>query len=242
MEAAVATAPGGQTAVASAKKKTEYEKVAMTDGRVVEFPKGRKLDKNSFITGVDGFTGVTAVRLDFANGETRLVEIPGAELINTMVGEFDLTDSDKARIQHLLRAATHGYEQKLGDEMAYQPKKDEAEPTLEDKIAWVDELIARLAALEWKVAREGGGLAGTSDLITALVALSGKSKEDIQTWLRTGGKDADGKACPMSREERAIIKRTSPIKEKIEEIEAERAAKSGVDGNALVASLGISAA
>lgn len=213
-------------AAATKRPKTEYEKVQMTDGREVEFPKNRKLQKQSFIPGVDGHVGPPMVRLDYANGETRQVPIPGGELILDLMGSDPAFD---ARIQHLFKAATHGYEQKLGDEMAYQPKKDEAEPSLEDKIQWVDELIGRLGGLEWTVAREGGGgLAGAAVLTQALVALSGKSKDEILAFLK-----------PLSKEERAAIKRTEPVKSKIEEIEAEIAKKNGIDGNTILGKLNL---
>jgi hypothetical protein len=234
-EAAVAAA---QAAAGPKRPKTEYEKVTMSDGRTVEFPKNRKLSKQSFITGVDNYNDAAAVRLDYANGETRMVYIPGASIIADLMGGIGAqvwsnweTDNMAGKLQHLLKAATHGYEQKLGDEMAYQPKKDEPEPTLEDKIEWVDELIGRLQGLEWTVAREGGGLAGAGILVQALVALSGKSKEEIREFLK-----------PASKEERAAIKRTSPVKEKIEEIEAELAKKNGIDGGALLGKLGLAAA
>lgn len=214
-------------ATAAAKRpKTEYEKVTMTDGRVVEFPKNRKLSKQSFIPGVDGYTGAPMVRLDFANSETRQVFIPGGEVVMELMGSDPAMD---ARIAHLFKSATHGYEQKLGDEMAYQPKKDEPEPTLEDKIEWVDELIGRLSTLEWTVAREGGGgLAGAGVLVQALVALSGKSKDEIRTFLK-----------PLSKEERAAIKRTDVVKAKIDEIESEIVKKNGIDGNAILGNLGL---
>lgn len=218
-----------QAAIAAKRPKTEYEKVAMSDGRTVEFPKNRKLSKQSFITGVEGYNDASAVRLDYANGETRLVVIPGAEIVADFIASGNADVSSIARLQFLLKAATHGLEQKLGDEMAYQPKKDEPEPTLEDKIEWVDELIGRLSGLEWTVAREGGGgLAGAGVLVQALVALSGKSKDDIRAFLK-----------PLSKEERASIKRTSPVKEKIEEIETELAKKNGVDGTAILGKLGL---
>lgn len=228
----------GQTAK---RPKTEYEKVKMTDGREVEFPKNRKLQKTSLISGVDGYTGTTAVRLDYANGETRLVVIPGADTVVEMMAEMEMSPADLARVQFLFKAATHGMEQKLGDEMAYQPKKDEPEPTLEDKIEWVDELAGRLASLEWTVAREGGGggLAGASTLIQALCELSGKTKDEIRDFLKTAGKDADGKPAPLSREERAAIRRSPAVKAKIDEIEAAQAKAKGIDVTSNLGSLGI---
>lgn len=234
MNAVASEAVTGTTA--ASKKKTEYEKVTMTDGRVVEFPKARKLSKQSFITGEDNHSGPPMVRLDFANGETRSVEIPGGELLKQWLDSLDPNKEDEvkliARIKHFMKAATHGYEQKLGDEMAYSAtKKDEPEPTLEDKIEWVDELISRLQSLEWTVAREGGGgLAGAGFLLAALVELSGKTKDEIRAFLK-----------PLSKDERAALKRASPVKEKIAELEDAAAKKNGVDGNALLANLGLNA-
>lgn len=231
MATAEAEVAAGTQATAK-RPKTEYAKVTMTDGREVEFPKNRSLQKQSFITGVEGYTDAAAVRLDFANGETRLVTIPGAELVSDFIDQAGDSDESKvfvSRLQFLLKSATHGMEQKLGDEMAYQPKKDEAEPTLTDKIEWVDELIGRLNGLEWTVAREGGGgLAGAGLLVQALVTLSGKSKEEIREFLK-----------PMSKEERAAVKRASPVKEKIQELEDEIAKKNGIDGGALLGKLGV---
>jgi hypothetical protein len=218
-----------QEAAASSKKKTEYDTVTMSDGRQVQFPKNRKLQKESFITGVDGHTGETGVRLDFANGETRFVAIPGAAILLEDITSGEIDELGVKQAQHLLKAACHGYEQKLGDEMAYQKKADEAEPTLEDKIVWVDTLIDRLNGLEWNTTREGGGgLAGVGLLVQALIALSGKSKDEVRAILK-----------PMSREEQAALKRHPPIKAKIDEIEAERAARSGVDVSSTLGNLGL---
>jgi len=73
--------------------KTVYTKVAMDDGRTVEFPGKRKLQKESFVNE----EGKLQVRLDFVNGETRIFTVPDA-----LVAKF----------------ALHGAEQKLGDEGA----------------------------------------------------------------------------------------------------------------------------
>ena len=74
------------------KKETVVETVTMDDGRIVEFPGKRKLQKESFIE-----DGKVKTRLDYRNGETRTFTIPD-ELV--------------------LKFAAHGAEQKLGDEMA----------------------------------------------------------------------------------------------------------------------------
>lgn len=67
--------------------------VTMLDGRIVDFPGKRKLQKSSTING----DGSVVVKLDFINGETRVFTIP-PELLH--------------------RFAAHGAEQKLGDAIA----------------------------------------------------------------------------------------------------------------------------
>ena len=76
-----------------AKTETQIEVVTMEDGRVVDFPGKRKLQKSTTITP----EGSVQVRLDFRNGQTRLFTVP-ANL--------------------LTKFAAHGAEQKLGDEIA----------------------------------------------------------------------------------------------------------------------------
>lgn len=58
------------------KAATEYTSVTMDDGRVVEFPGKRKMQRDSEI--VDGRV---YVRFDFRNGETRRYELPQAMLL-----------------------------------------------------------------------------------------------------------------------------------------------------------------
>ena len=76
-----------------AKTETVVNSVKMQDGRVVDFPGKRKLQKESFISP----DGSVSVRLDFSNTETRTFDIPSA-----LYAKF----------------AGHGAEQKLGDEIA----------------------------------------------------------------------------------------------------------------------------
>lgn len=214
-----------QSQTASKSKKTEYEKVTMTDNRVVEFPKSRSLQKQSFIPGEDGYTDAPMVRLDFANGETRQFFLPGGDILLNLINTPGvISEEDAAKIRFFIKAATHGAEQKLGDEMAYTPKKDEVPPSLADKIEWIDELIARLNSLEWKTEREGGGgLPGGAILLQALCELSGKDKNEMRAFLQ-----------PLTKDERAMLKRTSPVKEKIAEIETALAAKNGVTSESVL--------
>lgn len=222
-----------QQTVASSRKKTGYSKVTMEDGRVVEFPynaetgKGRQLQKESLIPGENGYTGQAAVRLDFVNGQTRTYMIPGAEYIQDFLADADF--APKARF--LLKHACHGAEQKLGDELAYTPKSGEVPPSIDDKVVWVDELISRLNSLEWGTEREANPLAGASNLIRALMELSGKSREEVQAFLK-----------PMSREERAGLKLSPVVKKVIDRMEAEALATKGVDVTSALAGLGVAGA
>ena len=137
--------------VKMSKTETTVETVTMTDGRVVDFAGKRKLLKESTVNA----EGNVQVRLDFRNGETRLFTIPTA-----MLAKF----------------ASHGAEQKLGDEIAGLTETD-------DCVLAVDELIDRLYNGEWSVKREANGMAGTSVLARALVEHTGKSMEQIKAFL-----------------------------------------------------------
>lgn len=140
------------------------------------------------------------IRLDFRNGETRFFVIPGALFY---------------------RFAAHGAEQKLGDETAGIDDVD-------DQVLEVDELITRLNNNEWNVKREGGGMAGTSILLKALVEFSGKTVEQIKEFLKS-----------KSQAEKLALRNHPQVKTIIDRIENEKLAKSAkVDTGALLASLG----
>ena len=82
-------------------KETKITTVTMQDGRVVDFPGKRRLQKTSEITE----DGRVVVRLDFINGVTTLFTVP----------------------ENLLhRFAAHGAEQKLGDAVAGIESIDDA--------------------------------------------------------------------------------------------------------------------
>lgn len=83
------------------KKKTEVETVTMTDGRKVDFPGKRKLQKESF----EDPHGHVHIRLDFRNGKT-ITYTPPKSLHNKFIA--------------------HGAEQKLGDEIAGLDDIDDA--------------------------------------------------------------------------------------------------------------------
>lgn len=144
--------------------------------------------------------GKVQVRLDFRNGETRLFTIPDA-----MSAKF----------------AAHGAEQKLGDEIA-------GLDDVGDCVLAVDELIDRLYNGEWGVKREANGMAGTSTLLRALVEHTGKTVEQIKTFL--AGK---------TQAEKVALRNNPKIKPIVQRIEDEKAAKkTNVDTDALLGELG----
>ena len=191
--------------MATPKNEVQVETVTMTDGRLVEFAGKKKLLKESFVTA----DGEVQVRLDFRNADTRLFTIPA-----TMVNKF----------------AAHGAEQKLGDEIAGLKAPGGGEADIEDCVLAIDELIDRLYNGEWSQKREANGLAGTSVLLRALVQHTGKTVEQIKTFL--AGK---------SQAEKTALRNNPKIKPLIEAIEAEKASKgkATVDTDALLDELAV---
>jgi hypothetical protein len=142
----------------AAKEVAVPEPVKMDDGRTVEFPGKRKLQKDSFIEA----DGTVKVRLDFRSGETRLFTLPPA-----LMGKF----------------AAHGAEQKLGDQIAGLKGKDGGEADIEDCVFAIDELMERLEKGEWATTTPGNGMAGMSVLAQALVKHTGQTIDKIKVFL-----------------------------------------------------------
>jgi hypothetical protein len=141
-----------------------------------------------------------SIRLDFRNGETRTFKIPD--------GMLD-------------RFAAHGAEQKLGDEIAGLEDVD-------DCVIAVDALTERLNAGEWGIQRQGNGLAGTSVLVRALVEHTGKTVEQIKTYLST-----------KSQAEKVALRNNPKVKPIVERIESEKATKaSKIDTDTMLDELG----
>lgn len=135
-----------------AAKETQYDAITMLDGRLVEFAGKRKMQK----TAIFKEDGTIQVRLDFKNGESRLITLRG-----DMLAKF----------------AAHGAEQKLGDEIA-------GLDDIEDCLIAIDDLKDRLDAGNWTAKREpGNSMAGTSVLARALVQHTGKTIEVIKAFL-----------------------------------------------------------
>jgi hypothetical protein len=189
---------------APAKKETQIETVKMDDERLVDFPGKRILQKDSFIDA----DGTVKVRLDWRNGETRTFTIPAG-----LLAKF----------------AAHGAEQKLGDEISGLKKTDGSDADIEDKILAVDDLIERLNGGEWSTRKEGGGMAGTSVLIRALVEVYGKPVSEIKAYIK-----------PFSQAEKMALRNHPAIKPVVARLEAEKAAASSakVDTGSLLAGLG----
>lgn len=144
--------------------------------------------------------GNVKVRMDFRNGETRIFTIPAS-----------LRD----------KFAAHGAEQKLGDEIA-------GLDDLDDAVLAIDDLMDRLNKGEWNQKREGGSMSGTSILARALVESTGKSMEEVKTFL--------GK---KSQAEKVALRGNPKIKPIVERLEAEKAAKgtSKIDTDSLLGEL-----
>lgn len=97
---------------ATKKGATEVQTVKMDDGREVEFPGTRKLQKTVIINGQD-----VSVRMDFVNGETR---------------------THKLKPELLAKAAGHGLSQKLGDEVSGVKDIEDAITTIDELMVRLD--------------------------------------------------------------------------------------------------------
>lgn len=140
------------------------------------------------------------VRADFRNGKTINFSVPTA-----LLGKF----------------AAHGAEQKLGDAIAGEDNVDDAFESMSD-------LVDRLNKGEWTATRTAGGFSGVSVLIQALSEFTGKTVDQVRTYLQ-----------PKSQAEKLALRRDSNIAPIVSRIESEKASKSknAVDTGALLAGL-----
>lgn len=192
-----ATAAAG---TATKKPPTVVTSVTMKDNTVVDFPGKRKMQKSSF----QGDDGSLKVRLDFINGEYRVVTLQPS-----LVPKY----------------ALHGAEQKLGDETA-------GESDIDDMILAIDSLVERLDKGEWTLAKESGGMSGTSVLVKAMVEFTGRSLESVKAFLKE----------KTQAQKMALRNATKPnasgttLKAIVDRLEAEKLAKgTKVDTDALLA-------
>jgi hypothetical protein len=179
--------------------------VTMNDGKVVEFVGKRKMLKSSW---VDETTGKLYSRFDFINGETRTFEIPQ---------------------RHVAKAATHGWEQKFGDEVA-------GETEVDDMVEAIDNLAGRLVddpQGSWNQPREAGdSFSGASFVIRGMCQVTGKSKDEIKSYLEkklaegNSGTNDKGEPNKLTRQGLyKIIRGSKKYGETIAKLEAEKQAK-----------------
>lgn len=154
------------------KKTTEYQEVVMTDGRTVSFAGKRKVVKETVLDeskiAVEGDVmqvqaGAISIRMDFRNGETRLMPLP---------------------LSLLARFAGHGAEQKYGDELATTADKPLTE---EDMVLAIDDLNAQIQAGKWGAGRAssgGGGVSGASIVVQAICQATGKDLATVKAYLQ----------------------------------------------------------
>ena len=154
------------------KKTTEYQEVVMTDGRKVNFAGKRKvvketvLDESKIVVEGDVMqvqAGAISIRMDFRNGETRLMPLP---------------------LSLLARFAGHGAEQKYGDELATTADKPLTE---EDMVLAIDDLNAQIQAGKWGAGRAssgGGGVSGASIVVQAICQATGKDLATVKAYLQ----------------------------------------------------------
>ena len=177
---------------------------------IVTMSDGRKVEfagkRQLLKTSLSSEEGGPAVILDFRNGASVRYQIPP-----TLLERF----------------ALHGAEQKLGDETA--GTKD-----VDDMQLDVEALIERLDRGEWSIKREGGGMAGTSILLKALVEYGGKSVEEVKAYL----KDKSHNDKLAMRGSTRKNKHGVSLKEIVERLESEKLAKGAkVDTDALLAGI-----
>ena len=157
--------------MADEKAKTEVVAVKMTDGRTVNFAGKRKVNKETVIDDSkvtsDGRliqleSGAVCVRMDFRNGETRLIPLPLA-----LFAKF----------------AGHGGEQKFGDELATPADKPLSE---DDMVIAIDDLNAEIQQGKWGKGRAagGGGVSGASVVVQALMEVTGKAMDVVKAYLQ----------------------------------------------------------
>ena len=151
--------------------KTEYTTVKMTDGREVQFAGKRKVSKETVIDEskiqVDGGIvqfepGAVSIRMDFRNGDTRLIALP-----LSLIAQF----------------AGHGGEQKFGDELATPADKPLSE---EDMVLAIDDLNSQIQAGNWGKGRAsgGGGVSGASIVVQAIMQATGKDQATVKAYLQ----------------------------------------------------------
>jgi len=177
-------------------KATDVLQVTMDDGRVVSFSGKRKLNKD-YTVGADGTVSWV---FDLRNGKS----------VKLVVGPDDkLSDGTPT----LAQLAGHGGLQKVGDEIA----SSDPEYTIDDAAVDVESICERIAKGEWSVKREGGGgNAGVSILIKALMEFRSKSLDEVKAFL-----------ADKSPADKKKLREFGPIKTIVDRLESEKLAAAG---------------
>ena len=185
------------------KKETVYEAVTMEDGRVVQFPGNRKVQKE--VT-VDEAAGYVEVRFDFRNGAVKSLKS------NQLTRELEL------------RAMGHGLSQKVGDEWSGTTE-------VEDMVLECEDMIQRLVNGDWGASRESGdSMKGASIVIRAICEVSGKDVATVKKFLTDTLEAAKARGEKLSRQElyasfRHPTSETAPVIKRLEEEKGSKASK-----------------
>lgn len=147
--------------------------------------------------------GDLEVRFIFKNGEVRTFVMPPSHPLFS-------------------KAALHGLNQKFGDAFA-------GVDDIEDMVDTFEDVAKTIEAGDWTEKRGGEGIAGTSVLAQALMAVTGKSKDDIKAFLK-----------PLDAATKMALRSAEPVASKVREIEAAKTKKQTktVDVSGLLAGLG----
>lgn len=215
------------TQTPAAKAKAEVVAVQMTDGRTVNFPGKRKVQKETIIDEskivIEGDVmqlqaGAVKVRMDFRNGQTRTIPLP---------------------LSLFARFAGHGGEQKFGDELASSADKPLSE---EDMVIAIDDLNGEIQKGNWGKGRAsgGGGVSGAHIVVQALMEISGKDQETVKAYLQgLLDKNPDLTRRAMYDSFRAEGTKTGAV---IKRLEAEKGKKAAaVNADDALAGLGVAA-
>lgn len=195
------TTTAAEAAKPAAKPKVERVSVAMSDGRAVEFPLSRKVDKTVIF---DAAGVAIGVRFDYVNGATRTFL---TEQLHAATAAY---------------SACHGLAQKIGDSTAGAKDK---EMSVDDIVLEHDTLWERLLKGEWNVERgTGDSMAGATIIIKALVEVTKKDAAWVKAYLEKMLED--GKAGGLTRQKmyNSFRDPKSQVGQVIRRLEEEKAA------------------
>jgi len=173
--------------------------VTLPNGTKLTFSERQKVQKQSEVLS----DGSLLVKFIFRDGEIREFLMPSGHALYA-------------------KAALHGLNQKFGDAFA-------GIDDVEDMAEAFEDVAKTIEAGEWTEKRGGEGVAGTSVLARALIAVTGKTKEEIKAFL-----------APLDAKTKMALRSAEPIASKVREIEAQKAKKAPaqVDVSGLLAGLG----